>query len=357
MTEARLPSQDICIVLLSGIGDVVHGLPVVNALKRDDPDRCITWVVQSEPAPLLRSHPSVDEVITFDRKQGLAEVRSLRRKLRSLRFDVVLNFNIYFKSAVPTFFARAPNKISFGRDRARDLVWLFANNRLPPSSSRHTQDRFLEFLAYLDVAPNPIEWRITFTRNEREAQRDFFSRLEGRPSVGIVPTAGRSSKDWPVGRYALLATALERDYGFRVILLGGPGRREQERARELAEISEASLEPALGHDLRRLAYLVEACDLLITPDTGPLHIARALGTPVIGLFGHTDPTRIGPYRAYEDLWVDRYNYDGPDEPSDFTGSAGREGRMPLITVADVLDRVAGAMDRYLKPARSGQHEV
>lgn len=357
MTEARLPSQDICIVLLSGIGDVVHGLPIVNALKRDDPVRRITWVVQSEPAPLLGLHPSVDEIITFDRKKGLAEVRSLWRKLKPLQFDLVLNFNIYFKAGVPTLLARAPHKISFGRDRARDLVWLLANHRLPPSSARHTQDTFLEFLAYLNVTPDPIEWRITFSDQERDAQNEFFSRFEGRPSVGIVPTAGRSLKDWPVGRYALLATALERDYGFRVILLGGPDRRAHERARELAEISEASVEWALGHDLRRLAYLVEACDLLIVPDTGPLHIARALGTPVIGLFGHTDPIRNGPYRAYEDLWVDRYNYDGPDEPSDFTGTGGREGRMPLITVADVLDRVAVALELYLKPARSGQREV
>ena len=102
MSETLKAGKRICVVLLSGIGDVVHGLPVVNALKRDDPERHITWIVQSEPAPLLQPHPSIDRVITFDRKKGLSDIRRQWHDLRPLEFDLVINFNIYFKSITNT---------------------------------------------------------------------------------------------------------------------------------------------------------------------------------------------------------------------------------------------------------------
>lgn len=356
MKDTFEPAHRVCIVLLSGIGDVVHGLPIVNALKREDPNRHITWVVQSEPAPLLRPHPSVHEVVTFDRKRGLGEVRALWRKFRPRSFDLVLNINIYFKAVVPTFTARAPHKICFGRDRSRDLVWLFANHRLPPRPRRHKQDQYIEFLDYLEVPAEPIEWRFTFTEQERDAQREYFGRFEGRRTLAIVATSGRSAKDWPTDRIAELATACERDLGFKIILLGGSGSREQRRAREIIERSEASIEWGLGPDLRRLLYLIDRCDLVVAPDTGPLHIARALGRVVIGLYGHTDPLREGPYRAFEDLWIDRYNFDAPDQPCDLAGRGGRLDRMDLIPASEVLEKVELALDRYLRPARTARDQ-
>lgn len=353
MMEVFNPGRRICVVLLSGIGDAVHGLPIVNALKRDDPDRHITWIVQSEPAPLLRPHPAVDDVLIFDRKQGLGELRRLWSELRPKRFHVVLNLNIYFKAAVPTFIARAPHKVGFGRDRARDLVWLVANHRLPARAGHHVQDRYLEFLEYLGIPTEPIEWRITLTAGERRAQHEYFARFEGKQTVGIVVTSGRAAKDWSTARFAEVATACECDLGFKVILLGGPGARERRRAREVSEASEANLAWELGPDLRRLIYLIDGLDLMIAPDTGPLHIARALGKPIIGLFGHTNPLEVGPYRACEDLWIDRYNFDAPSRPSALEGSGGREGRMPLISVSAVLEKVELARERYLSPRAAG----
>jgi heptosyltransferase I len=355
------PSRRVCLVLQSGIGDVVHGFPVVNALKRHDPERNITWVVERTPERLLQHHPAVDETICFDRRGGLAEVLRLRRLLKGTSFDVVLNCGIYFKSAVPTFLARAPHKIGYGRDRAFDMVWLFANHRLAPQGPRHRQDMYLELAEYLGADVSRPEWNIAFTDSERAAQAEFFGASEGRRVVGIVATAGGRGKNWSVDRFAELATALERDFGFRVLLLGGPGAAEQQRAHELTEMSTADFAWALGPDLRRLAYLIDGCDLLIAPDTGPLHIARALETPVVGLYGHTNPHRSGPYRAYEDLVVDRYNYDAPGIP--YSGPVEqlnparpgcRAGRMELIRVADVLEKVGLALRRYL--ARGGTNQ-
>ncbi len=355
MSEFLLKSRRLCLVLQSGIGDVVHGLPLVNALKRDDPGRHITWIVESTPAPLLEPHPAVDRVIRFDRRGGLRQVQSLRRALRSLEFDVVLNCGIYFKSAIPTFLARAPLKVGFGRDRANDLVWLTATHRLPPQGPRHRAEMYLEMLEFLGVAAEPLEWRIQVTHAEREAQSAFFRELAAERVAAIVATSALGPKDWPTERFAELATALEREFGFRVLLLGGPGAREVGRARTVAAATQADPVWALGPELRRLVYLLDGCDLLIAPDTGPLHIACALGTPVIGLYGHTDPLRSGPYGKYEALTVDRYNYDAPGVP--YSGrlerqhparAGARSGRMELIRVDDVLEKVDHAVERHMK---------
>ncbi len=344
----------ICLVLQSGIGDVVHGLPLVNALKRDDPRRQITWVVQRAPAPLLLYHPAVDDIILFDRRGGWREVRELWRQLRHRSFDVVLNCGIYFKSAIPTLLARAPHKIGFGPDRAFDMVWLSANHTVEPRGPRHRQDMYLELVEFLGVDTTPLEWRITLTDDERARQADFFAALDAERVAGIITTSANAAKDWPVDRFSELVTALQRDYGFRALLLGGPSAREQERARRVLETSEANAVWALGADLRWLVSLLDACDLVIAPDTGPLHIARALETPVVGLYGHTNPRLSGPYRAYADLAVDRYNYDAPGVP--YTGPIEslhparpgcRSDRMERIRVVDVLEKVGLALDRYV----------
>lgn len=336
----RYPADNVCIVLLTGLGDVIHGLPVVNALKDHDPSRRITWVVEPMPAAALRHHPSVDEVVVYRKKDGLRGLRDLRRDLAGRAIDLALNLNVYLKSAWPTLLSRAPHRLGFGRDRAREGTWLAANHHLPPAPRRHTQDLFLEFLDHLGVPHGAPEWRIAFTAEERRQQAEFFAPLRDRPVVAIVPASAQASKDWLADRYARVVDALAGDFGYRTVLVGGPGAREQAIAREITE--RASVPPvwALGDSVRRLMWLVGGADLVIAPDTGPVHIARALGVPVIGLYGHTNPWRVGPYRAWQELWVDRYTEPGaaPD-PSDATA---KPGRMERITVEDVLERVQRA---------------
>ena len=326
----------ICVVLLTGLGDVVHGLPVVNAIKRAWPHAHITWVVEPMPSGILRPHPSVDEVIVFHKKAGWDGVRRLRSELRTRHFDITLNFNIYFKSAWPTFFSHAKRRIGFDRGRARDGVWLLANEHLRPGPRRHTQDMFLEFLELLGIPAEPLQWLIPLTESEKLEQEQFFRTLRDRPIVGIVGASANEKKDWPAGRYPELVDALISDFNAHVVLLGGPGEREQGIARYIMDNAQHKPVWALGDSIRRLTWLIEGCNLIIAPDTGPVHIARALEVPVIGLYGHTNPWRVGPYRKYEDLWIDRYNDEGePPDPSKFDP---KHGRMELITVNDVLER-------------------
>lgn len=327
----------ICIVLLTGLGDVVHGLPIVNAIKRAYPHAHVTWVVEPMPSGILRPHPAVDEVIVFHKKAGLSGVRRLRRDLSGRRFDITLNFNIYFKSIFPTLFSRAPRRIGFDRARGRDGVWLSANEHLRPGPRRHTQDMFLEFLDVLGIEAQPMQWLIPLTESEKLEQDAFFSTLRDRPVIGIVSASANEKKDWPPERYPALVDALISDFNAHVVLLGGPGEREQRIARRIMEAAQHQPVWALGDSVRRLTWLIDGCQLIIAPDTGPVHIARALEVPVIGLYGHTNPWRVGPYRKYQELWIDRYN-EVRDEP-DASRADPKHGRMELITVADVLEKV------------------
>lgn len=327
-----------CIVLLTGLGDVVHGLPIVNAIKRAQPDSHITWVTEPMPSGILRPHPSVDEVIVFHKQQGWDGVKKLRRDLRNHHFDVAINFNIYFKSAWPMMFSRARRRIGFERGRARDGVWLTANERLPGRPRAHTQDMFLEFRELLDVPAEPMQWSIPITESERLEQESFFTPLRDRPVVGVVGASANHNKDWPAERYPQLVDALAERFDAHVVLIGGPGEREQNVARRTTE--QARFRPVwgLGDSIRRLVWLIDGCNVIIAPDTGPVHIARALEVPVVGLYGHTNPWRVGPWRKYENLWIDKYTEPGAEpDPSSFDPKAGR---MELITVDEIVEKVA-----------------
>ena len=330
----------ICVVLLTGLGDVVHGLPVVNAIKQEWPAAHITWVVEPMPSGMLRPHPSVDDVIVFHKQNGVAGVRALWREMRQRRFDLTLNLNHYFKSVWPTVFSRAPRRIGFNRPIAREGIWLTATEHLPRRERHHTQEMFLEFLPLLGIQRTEPQWLIPITEDERAQQEAFFQALRDRRVIGVVGATKNPRKDWPAENYPALVDALSERLDAHVVLLGGPGAREQGVAQRIVEHAHNRPVWGLGDSIRRLVWLIDGCNLIIAPDTGPVHIARALEVPVVGLFGHTNPWRVGPYRRYENLWIDRYT-DGQPDPVDFTPKLGR---MERITVEDVLQKAAIAFN-------------
>ena len=336
----------VCIVLLSGIGDVVHGLPIAVALKRERPSRKIVWVAQPGPAQVLEHHPAVDEVIVFRPERGLRGVYDLWRTLRARpSCDLTLNMQRYGKSIFPTYLSGAPVRVGLAPSRTRDGVRFVNTEYTPGGEWRHTQDLFLEFLDVVGVErPDPLEWSITFSEEEKSSAENFFLPSEGKTVVGLALGTANPDKDWPRARYHSLAHALESEFGFAVLLLGGPGAAEQANARAILDDGEISARSALSGSVRQLMWSIRGCDLVISPDTGALHIAHAMSVPVIGLFGHTNPWRLGPYAQYHDLIVDRYS--DPPETRDPARYAPRYGRMSQIAVSAVLERVRRARERY-----------
>lgn len=352
------PPREICIVMLSAIGDAVHVLPVANALKRHWPDARITWVIQPLPWTMVRGHSAIDEFIVFDRRRGLDGLLSVRDAMRDRRFDLLLGLQVYLKAGVITAFTSADVKLGFDFARARDLQWLFTHQRIEPRGHRHVQDQYLEFVEHLGIEPEPVEWGLAFDGIERRDQAAFFENLDA-PACAVVLGTSKPEKNWNVPGYIRVVDALERDHGLRPVLAGGPSPTERRMADEILAASQARVVDALGDDLRRLMWILDGSAVVISPDTGPLHIARALGTPVVGLFGHTNPKRSGPWRAFQDLIVDGYaEYEGEDYPA---SPRNRDG-MNRIRPDDVLARVGLAMSRHgtrraPSMARSTGHET
>jgi heptosyltransferase I len=341
------PPGDICIVMLSALGDAVHVLPVVNALRRAWPETRITWLIQPVPFRLVEGHVAVDRFVVFHRRKGLAAWRSFRDAAHELRrgepFDLLLALQVYAKAGILTALTPAAVKLGFDRRRARDLNWLVTNRRIPRHPVQHVQDQYLEFLEYLGIDPEPVEWRVPIRDEDRAAQAAFFNGLD-RPAAAVVVGTSRPEKNWAPARYARVLDAMESDLGLRPVLVGGPSPVERRLADEILARTSARVVDTLGDDLRRLVWTLDGAALVLSPDTGPLHLARALDTPVVGLYGYTNPKRYGPYRKYEELVVDGYAHHAGEAYA--PSMEYRPDGMDRVTVDGVLEKIELARKRY-----------
>jgi heptosyltransferase I len=347
--------RTVCIVLLSGVGDVVAGLPLAADVKGVHPHNRVVWVAQPAPAQVARHHPHVDRVVEFDvvaGPSGLRNVAALRDRMRDVRADVTLNVQRYLKSLWPTLFSAAPLRVGLPRSKTRDGIFLAHTHTLADGPWKHTQDLFLDFRWALGVPRDAdVTWSVTFSDRERSDQARFFARTGKRPRVGLVLASSVQAKDWPPSRYAALCDALVAERGLDVLLLGGPSARERAAAKLVLGTTSHPPTDCTGDGVRRLMWLVDGCDLIVAPDTGALHVAHALGVPVVGLYGHTNPWRVGPYARFRDLVVDRYT--DPGDPPDARRYAPKPGRMETITISDVLEKVDVALVRYVDGGREG----
>ena len=326
------------LVMLSALGDVVHALPVVTAIKRHAPATHLTWILQPGPAALVRGHAAVDEILVFERRKGLRGFLELRRALRDRPFDLVLALQPYFKAGLITAMMRAPIKLGLDLGRSRDLNWLFTTDRIPPRPAGHIQDQFLEFLDAIGVPRGEPEWGLRPTDAERRWAAEQLHDAR-RPVVGFVVATSKPPKNWPAAKYAELAVRLQELHGASIVLLGDTSPPETRAAETILDITGLPLS-ALGCGLRNTLALLEACDVVVSPDTGPFHMCVAMNVPAVGLYGYTNPKRFGPYRRFGDLMVDGYG----DPGEAYSAAAGyRLRRMERISVAAVAEKVTLAL--------------
>lgn len=335
MPTIRLDGARVAIVMMSAVGDAVHVLPVVNALKRAAPSVHLTWLLQPLPASVVAGHPAVDEIVTVDPKRGWRGLVDAGRTLRRGGFDLVIDLQVAFKAGIVTALASAPVKLGFDRARARDLNWLFTNRRIPPHPPQHVQAQYFEFLAALGVDPAPVEWHLGPWEGERAWQREFVSSV-GRPYAAINLATSNPDRDWMPDRWAAVIDTLHERYGLASVLVGGPSEREKEIERQIRAAARHQPVSALGSGLRGLVGIIDAAELVLALDSAPLHISVALGRPVVSLMSNADPRRTGPYARFHDLVVDAYHDPGEQAP---VSMKRRPGRMPRITVGAVLEKV------------------
>lgn len=341
MTLSLPPGARICLVMMSAIGDAVHALPVVTALKRHDPTIDLTWILQGGPGRLIEGHPDVDEIVRFERGRGVRAFTDIRRKLAGRRFDLVLDLQVYFKASIVTALTRAPIKLGFDRARARDMNWLVTNRRIPAHPPQHVQDQYFEFLLHLGVNPLPVQWKLGPWPQEREMQREVLSRFN-RPVACLAIGSSEASREWEPVRWARLAERLHHEYNLLPILIGGASERELAVGAAIMHEAAVPVESTLGSTLREMVALIDGSALVVALNSAPLHISVALNRPVIGLMAYRNPKRTGPYR-FRDLMVDAYGAPGEDYPVTLEN---RPGDLKRVSVDEVMERVHLWSERY-----------
>jgi len=333
--SVRAALDRVCIVMMSAVGDAVHVLPVLTALRKHHPAAQVTWILQPGPAALVRGHPDIGEILLFERGTGLRAFNDIRRQLGTRRFDLALALQVYLKAGMITRMVKAPVKLGFDRARARDLNWVFTNAQVPPHPMQHVQDQYLEFLGALGVPHGPPVWNLGPWAHERGQQRERLREFT-RPIAPIVVATSKAQKDWLPERWAAVCNALYADFGLQPVLVGGRSDRELAAERVILRTAKVPVASALGSGLRGLVQLIDGAALVLSPDTGPLHVTVALDRPVVSLIAYSNPKRVGPYRKFQDLMIDAYGEFGEDYP---ISMENRHDRMPRISVDDVLMRV------------------
>ncbi len=336
--------NSICILRLSAIGDVTHVIPVILSLQEQIPGVKITWIIGKVEAKLVGDLPGV-EFIVFDKKAGGKGYLALRRALRGRRFDCLLHMQVAFRANLAAALVPARVKIGYDQDRSKDLHGLFVNRRIAPARQQHVRDCLASFLEPLGLDPAPPRWEIPLSESDHGFARSHLA--DDRRNLVISPCASHPLRNWPAQRYARLADHAIRRHNMKVILVGSPAPFEAEYCAAIEAGMEESAHNICGRDtLKQLTALLRRADLVVAPDTGPAHIASAMGTDVLGLFAASNPHRSGPYNSLR--WcVNRY----PEALEKFTGQtvdqarwgakAEFEGAMELVTVADataMLDR-------------------
>lgn len=289
--------DSICILRLSAIGDTCNAVAVVQAIQARHPAARITWVIGKAESTLLLGLPGV-ELVVFDKKAGLSAYRKLRKQLAGRTFDVLLLMQLALRANLVSLCISAKRRIGYDRARSKELHSLFINERIQPAQKPHVLDSFRQFSFALDVPLTPPCWHIPVARNDESWATCQLDTNHQRHLV-IVPAASAAERNWLPERYAAVA-----DYaynkGFAVYLCGGPGATETALAQAVTSHCEMPVHNLVGTStLKQLYALIKQANMVIAPDTGPLHMAVAAGTPVIGLYAHSNPARTGPYGQQE----------------------------------------------------------
>jgi heptosyltransferase I len=340
------PPQRICILRLSALGDVCHALPVVRTLQDAWPGAEITWVLGKLEHKLLGHLPGI-EFVVFDKKAGRGAYADLRRRMSGRRFDVLLHMQLAIRASLAAALIPARVRVGFDRARARELQWLFTNARIAPRSREHVLDGLFGFAERLGLTQRSMRWDIPLP----ESALDYARRAipDGQPTLVISPCSSHALRNWSAEGYAAVADHASSRHGLRVLLCGGRSELELQYGERIARLMRVPCRNLVGQDtlLEFLATLQRAT-ALVSPDSGPAHMATTVGTPVIGLYAATNPARSGPY--YSRPWcVDRYaeaaqRFRGrPAAELPWTEKIEEPGVMDLITPADVIERLDALM--------------
>lgn len=334
--------SSICILRLSAIGDVSHVVPVVRAIQQQKPDASITWICGKLEHKVIAGIEGIQFVI-FDKKAGNSAYRDLRRDLAGERFDVLLHMQVAARANFASICIKAGKRLGWDKARSRDLHQWFVNAQVASVAQQHQVQGFLSFARALDLDSDEPRWDLPVS----DASKEFAEQvLPGEQKTLLIsPCSSHVLRNWSAERYAAVADYAIDKLGMRVALAGGPSELEMSTGTEIERSMSHDAVNLIGKDtLPQSLALLQRADLVLSPDSGPTHLANALGTPVIGLYACTWSKRSGPYNSL-DLCVDKFSeaarqYRGR-EPQELRWGTRieRPGVMDLIQVDEVIEKL------------------
>jgi heptosyltransferase I len=340
-------SESICLFRLSALGDVVLVLPLVRAIQARKPEAKLTWIIAQGAHPLVAGLAGEGiEFVVLDKPNGLGDYVKIHHQLAERRFSVLLCLQASWRANTLYPMIKAGRKIGYRADRAKDFHRLFVRESIEPRRN-HIADAFLQFGEMIGVpAPAVPEWRLPVDPAAAAWAQDS---LPAGPFLALNPCASKAERNWSAANYAAVAREMRLRHGLSLVLVGGQGAAEQAMGKAVHATLGGDVLDLVGRTtLPQLVATLARCRLLLAPDTGAVHIANALGRPVVGLYTSAQSARTGPYGRTE-FSVDRYREavsrfmrrDPDREPWELRVHDSRA--MDLITVADVVERCEAAL--------------
>lgn len=349
----EINNSRILIVRLGAIGDVIRTLPALRALRANLPEAYIAWVVEDRAAPILKDHPDLNKVFVVPRKEWgknplsfktLREIGGVIQNLRRETFDLVLDFHGLFKSGLITFLSGVKERVGFSRKFSKEGNFLFTNRHVSlPERKINRVERNLSLIKYLGLEIKENLPIIPISDQDREFVANTIfpeSTSFNRPWIIIHPGSSPSTpyKRWGYRRFAQLADNLIQKFGGKILFTAGKDERELVKS-IIAEMTEFQYILCQTKTLTQLAETIRRCDLYIGNDTAPMHLAAFVGTPVIALFGPTDPIENAPYVKGESIVIRKDVFCNP--------CRNRECQNLLCMDAINVEDVLGAVDQIL----------
>ncbi|MEM7564583.1 MAG: glycosyltransferase family 9 protein [Pseudomonadota bacterium] len=348
MLKFDAPPSNVCILRLSALGDVTHAIPVLRAMQDQWPDSRITWICAKLEHKLLSEIEGV-RFIVVDKKSGPGHYWKLRNQLKSEQFDLMLQMQTSARANLTGACVRAKIKLGWDKGRARDFHRLFMTHAVPEIHQQHQLQGHLLFARHIGLHAEEPRWDYPLRPESIEFARTSLP--QDKPILCISPCSSHPWRNWSAERYARVADYAIETHHMAVVLSGGPSSLEKTTGLAIQTAMKNSVTNLIGKDtLPQLAAILKQSDLVISPDSGPAHLANALSTPVIGLHACTWSKRSGPYNSL-DLCVDHFAQAARQfkhcEPEDLRWGTRieQEGVMDLITVDDVTEKIDQAMHK------------
>lgn len=301
-TNPPTAPKRILIVLNGAIGDVVRALPLLGRIRRGFPNAHLAWAVEPKSAPILEGHPWLDEIILYDRRNAPWSFLPFLKRVYDGRFDLAIDLQRHLKSGIIGLVSRAPERIGFSAENSKEWNHRFSTGRIAPQPEMRL--KLLQYQAFgdlLGLPPTPIEFGLTASDAQRERARDFLKGAP-RPILGVILGSSWPSRIYfPKSIAAVIRGVADRNRvngdgpGLFPVLLGGPEEIDlaSEVMRELGSVGALNL--AGKTSIRDLIAIFPECEVAFGPDSGPMHIAAAVGCPVVSLWGATSPLRSAPW--------------------------------------------------------------